>query len=145
MIIINLDSNPRTICRMDLASAVRSQNSGFSTESRLRAPPASLTFSQRKLFAVQSIYIYPIVPRQHPQTKLKKELCERHMASSRCFENPPALEAASGGGEVVDDFGGQKAYITGSAGSKAAVVLISDAFGNLSCPEPPRQRPVRFG
>ncbi|XP_066362978.1 endo-1,3;1,4-beta-D-glucanase-like [Miscanthus floridulus] len=51
------------------------------------------------------------------------------MASSHCFENPPALEAASGGGVVVDDFGGQKAYITGSAGSKAAVVLISDAFG----------------
>jgi len=49
--------------------------------------------------------------------------------SSHCFENPPALEPASGGGEVVDDFGGQKAYITGSAGSKAAVVLISDAFG----------------
>ena len=59
------------------------------------------------------------------------------MASSHCFENPPALEAASGGGEVVDDFGGQKAYITGSAGSKAAVVLISDAFGDLSCPEHP--------
>ena len=60
--------------------------------------------------------------------------------SSHCFENPPALEPASGGGEVVDDFGGQKAYITGSAGSKAAVVLISDAFGTLSracCLEPP--------
>jgi carboxymethylenebutenolidase len=53
------------------------------------------------------------------------------MASSHCFENPPALEPASGGGEVVDDFGGQKAYVTGSAGSKAAVVLISDAFGNI--------------
>ncbi|AQK93106.1 alpha/beta-Hydrolases superfamily protein [Zea mays] len=51
------------------------------------------------------------------------------MASSRCFENPPVLEPASGGGEVVDDFGGQKAYVSGSAGSKAAVVLISDAFG----------------
>ncbi|CAD6272205.1 unnamed protein product [Miscanthus lutarioriparius] len=51
------------------------------------------------------------------------------MASSHGFENPPTLEPASGGGEVVDDFGGQKAYVTGSAGSKAAVVLIFDAFG----------------
>jgi hypothetical protein len=56
------------------------------------------------------------------------------MASSHCFENPPALEPASGGGEVVDDFGGQKAYVTVSAGSKAAVILISDAFGNLRAP-----------
>jgi carboxymethylenebutenolidase len=60
----------------------------------------------------------------------KRKNCES-MASSHCFENPPALEPASGGGEVVDDFGGQKAYVTGSAGSKAAVVLISDAFGNI--------------
>lgn len=60
------------------------------------------------------------------------------MASSRCFENPPVLEPASGGGEVVDDFGGQKAYVSGSAGSKAAVVLISDAFGKYAVPRPPR-------
>lgn len=66
------------------------------------------------------------------------------MASSHCFENPPALEPASGGGEVVDDFGGQKAYVTGSAGSKAAVVLISDAFGNPLCPEPPSQASSKF-
>ncbi|KAL6610187.1 hypothetical protein ACP70R_035358 [Stipagrostis hirtigluma subsp. patula] len=51
------------------------------------------------------------------------------MASSHCFENPPALNPAGGGGEVVDDFGGQKAYVAGSAESKAAVILISDAFG----------------
>lgn len=51
------------------------------------------------------------------------------MASSHCWENPPALNPAGGGGEVVDDFGGQKAYVAGSADSKAAVVLISDAFG----------------
>ncbi|CAN6346923.1 unnamed protein product [Urochloa humidicola] len=51
------------------------------------------------------------------------------MASSHCFQNPPALNPAGGVGEVVNDFGGQKAYVTGSAGSKAAVLLISDAFG----------------
>ncbi|KAF8765695.1 hypothetical protein HU200_008195 [Digitaria exilis] len=51
------------------------------------------------------------------------------MASSHCFENPPALNPSCGVGDVVDDFGGQKAYVAGSAGSKAAVVLISDAFG----------------
>lgn len=60
------------------------------------------------------------------------------MASSCCFENPPALEPASGGGVVVDDLGGQKAYVSGTAGSKAAVVLISDAFGKYSVPRPPR-------
>ena len=53
------------------------------------------------------------------------------MASSHCFENPPALSPAGGAGEVVDDFGGMKAYVAGFAGSKAAVVLVSDAFGNL--------------
>ncbi|WVZ98447.1 hypothetical protein U9M48_043890 [Paspalum notatum var. saurae] len=51
------------------------------------------------------------------------------MSSSHCFENPPALDPAGGGGKVVDDFGGQKAYVAGSADSKAAIVLISDAFG----------------
>jgi len=56
------------------------------------------------------------------------------MASSHCFENPPALNPAGGVGEVVDDFGGMKAYVAGSAGSKAAVVLVSDAFGNLISP-----------
>ncbi|GJN14271.1 hypothetical protein PR202_gb01071 [Eleusine coracana subsp. coracana] len=51
------------------------------------------------------------------------------MASSHCFENAPALNPAGGGGEVVDDFGGQRSYIAGSPESKAAVILISDAFG----------------
>ena len=54
------------------------------------------------------------------------------MASRHCFENPPALDPSCGGGEVVDDFGGQKAYVAGSAEAKVAVVLVSDAFGNLS-------------
>ncbi|RLM52861.1 hypothetical protein C2845_PMPSC011931 [Panicum miliaceum] len=51
------------------------------------------------------------------------------MASPDCFENPPALDPACGGGEVVDDFGGKKAYVAGSAEAKVAVVLVSDAFG----------------
>ncbi|KAL6620217.1 hypothetical protein ACP70R_035356 [Stipagrostis hirtigluma subsp. patula] len=52
------------------------------------------------------------------------------MASSHCWENPPALSpAGGGGGGVVDDFGGLKAYVAGSAGSKAAVILVSDIFG----------------
>ncbi|RLM98244.1 endo-1,3 [Panicum miliaceum] len=51
------------------------------------------------------------------------------MASPHCFENPPALVPACGGREVVDDFGGQKAYVAGSAEAKVAVVLVSDAFG----------------
>jgi len=51
------------------------------------------------------------------------------MASPHCFANPPALDPACGAGEVVDDFGGQKAYVAGSAEAKVAVVLVSDAFG----------------
>lgn len=52
------------------------------------------------------------------------------MASSHCWESPPALNPAGGVGEVVDDFGGLKAYVAGSAESKAAVILVSDIFGN---------------
>ncbi|KAJ1262783.1 hypothetical protein BS78_09G136600 [Paspalum vaginatum] len=51
------------------------------------------------------------------------------MASSQCLEGPPALNPAGGGGKVVDDFGGLKAYVAGSAESKAAVILVSDVFG----------------
>lgn len=51
------------------------------------------------------------------------------MASSHCWESPPALNPAGGVGEVVDDFGGLKAYVAGSAESKAAVILVSDVFG----------------
>ncbi|CAD6272206.1 unnamed protein product [Miscanthus lutarioriparius] len=47
------------------------------------------------------------------------------MASSHCWESPPG-----GVGEVVDDFGGLKAYVSGSAESKAALILVSDVFGN---------------
>jgi len=52
------------------------------------------------------------------------------MASSHCWESPPALNPAGGVGEVVDDFGGLKAYVSGSAESKAALILVSDVFGN---------------
>ncbi|OEL36279.1 hypothetical protein BAE44_0002702 [Dichanthelium oligosanthes] len=52
------------------------------------------------------------------------------MASSHCWESPPALNPTGGGGQVVDDFGGLKAYVAGSAESKAAVILVSDVFGN---------------
>ncbi|KAK3138842.1 hypothetical protein QOZ80_5AG0374100 [Eleusine coracana subsp. coracana] len=51
------------------------------------------------------------------------------MASSQCCENPPVLDPAGGEGKVVDSFGGIKAYIAGSEGAKAAVVLVSDVFG----------------
>ncbi|XP_066362866.1 endo-1,3;1,4-beta-D-glucanase-like [Miscanthus floridulus] len=51
------------------------------------------------------------------------------MASSHCWESPPALNPAGGVGEVVDDFGGLKAYVAGSAESKAALILVSDVFG----------------
>ncbi|KAK3135689.1 hypothetical protein QOZ80_5BG0422210 [Eleusine coracana subsp. coracana] len=51
------------------------------------------------------------------------------MASSQCCENPPVLDPAGGEGKVVDSFGGLKAYLTGSDGAKAAVVLVSDVFG----------------
>jgi carboxymethylenebutenolidase len=52
------------------------------------------------------------------------------MASSHCWESPPALNPAGGVGEVVDDFGGLKAYVAGLAEAKAAVILVSDIFGN---------------
>lgn len=51
------------------------------------------------------------------------------MASPQCCANPPTLNPAGGEGKVVDSFGGLKAYVAGAAGSKAAVVLISDVYG----------------
>ncbi|GJM88510.1 hypothetical protein PR202_ga04581 [Eleusine coracana subsp. coracana] len=51
------------------------------------------------------------------------------MASSQCCENPPVLDPAVGEGKVVDSFGGLKAYLAGSDGAKAAIVLVSDVFG----------------
>ncbi|KAK1265037.1 hypothetical protein QJS04_geneDACA010506 [Acorus gramineus] len=51
------------------------------------------------------------------------------MASSQCCENPPILSSNSGEGTVVDDFGGLKAYTSGSPHSKVAILLVSDIFG----------------
>ncbi|XP_052155944.1 endo-1,3;1,4-beta-D-glucanase-like isoform X1 [Oryza glaberrima] len=51
------------------------------------------------------------------------------MASPQCCANPPTLNPAGGEGKVVDSFGGIKAYVSGAAESKAAVVLVSDVFG----------------
>ncbi|KAF0922950.1 hypothetical protein E2562_002187 [Oryza meyeriana var. granulata] len=62
------------------------------------------------------------------QTSASERRHRCSIASSHCWENPPALDPAGGGGDDVNDFGGQKAYVAGSAGSKAAIVLVSDAF-----------------
>ena len=53
------------------------------------------------------------------------------MASPQCCANPPTLSPASGENKVVDSFGGIWAYVAGAQYSKAAVVLISDIFGDL--------------
>lgn len=57
------------------------------------------------------------------------------MATPQCCANPPTLNPAGGEGKVVDSLGGIAAYVAGARESKAAVVLISDIFGN------PRPRP----
>lgn len=51
------------------------------------------------------------------------------MASPQCCENPPALNPHAGGGQVVADLGGLKAYTVGSPDSKLAVLLVSDIYG----------------
>ena len=52
------------------------------------------------------------------------------MAGAQCCENPPALDAGSGGGAVVE-FGGLSSYVVGDTGSRLAVLIVSDIFGNL--------------
>jgi hypothetical protein len=52
------------------------------------------------------------------------------MTTPQCCANPPTLNTAGGEGKVVDSFGGLTAYVAGAVDSKAAVVLISDIFGN---------------
>ena len=52
------------------------------------------------------------------------------MARPQCCANPPTLHPAGGEGKVVDSFVGIKAYVAGAAESKAAVVLVSDVFGD---------------
>lgn len=51
------------------------------------------------------------------------------MAGSQCCENPPDLSSSSGDGNLLESFGGLKAYVAGSSDSKAAVLLIADVFG----------------
>ncbi|KAJ4782605.1 hypothetical protein LUZ62_066862 [Rhynchospora pubera] len=51
------------------------------------------------------------------------------MASSQCCANPPSLNPVYGKEHVAEDFGGLKAYITGSPESKLAIILASDVFG----------------
>jgi hypothetical protein len=52
------------------------------------------------------------------------------MATSQCCDNPPTLDPVYGKGTVVDNFGGLKAYISGSSdSSKPAILLVSDVFG----------------
>ncbi|XP_057965914.1 endo-1,3;1,4-beta-D-glucanase-like [Malania oleifera] len=50
------------------------------------------------------------------------------MSGPPCGENPPTLSSGSGGGSIVE-LGGLKTYITGSAHSKLALLLVSDVFG----------------
>ncbi|KAB1203202.1 hypothetical protein CJ030_MR8G001894 [Morella rubra] len=47
---------------------------------------------------------------------------------SHCLENPPTLNESSGGGSVKK-IGGLKAYVSGHAHSKLAILLVSDVFG----------------
>ncbi|XP_020103294.1 endo-1,3;1,4-beta-D-glucanase-like [Ananas comosus] len=51
------------------------------------------------------------------------------MAHSQCCANPPTLSPTGGGGAVVEDLGGLRAYTAGSPDSKLAVLLISDVYG----------------
>ncbi|XP_015693014.1 endo-1,3;1,4-beta-D-glucanase-like [Oryza brachyantha] len=48
-----------------------------------------------------------------------------------CLENPPNMTENTGGeaGEVVHDYGGLEAYVTGSRRFHLAVILVSDYYG----------------
>ncbi|KAL0434492.1 UNVERIFIED_CONTAM: 1,4-beta-D-glucanase [Sesamum latifolium] len=48
--------------------------------------------------------------------------------SDQCCSNPPTLTPDCGAGEV-QELGGLSCYVSGSADSKIAVILISDIFG----------------
>ncbi|CAI9118621.1 OLC1v1020213C1 [Oldenlandia corymbosa var. corymbosa] len=50
------------------------------------------------------------------------------MAGPQCCSNPPDLSASSGGGRE-EHIGGLRSYVSGSADSKIAVLLVSDVFG----------------
>lgn len=57
------------------------------------------------------------------------------MAGEQCCENPPALDGAADAADAaVSDveLAGLRCYVSGAADSRAAVVLISDVFGERS-------------
>ena len=55
------------------------------------------------------------------------------MSGAQCCENPPAPSSGSGSGKV-EEIGGLSSYVSGPADSNAAVILISDVFGNIPLP-----------
>ncbi|GAB4843477.1 hypothetical protein Ancab_013438 [Ancistrocladus abbreviatus] len=50
------------------------------------------------------------------------------MSGPQCCENPPALNPGSGVGHV-EELGGLNSYVSGSADSRLAVLLVSDIYG----------------
>ncbi|XP_071940386.1 endo-1,3;1,4-beta-D-glucanase-like [Coffea arabica] len=50
------------------------------------------------------------------------------MSGPQCCENAPSLSSGSGAGHV-EELGGLQSYVTGSADSEIAVLLVSDVFG----------------
>lgn len=50
------------------------------------------------------------------------------MATSACYENPPAVSSNCGAG-TVQELGGLQTYLTGPFYSKLAILLVSDVFG----------------
>ncbi|KAJ4769251.1 hypothetical protein LUZ62_053508 [Rhynchospora pubera] len=63
----------------------------------------------------------------HKTTSLT--LVRQKRAISQCCQSPPTLDPVYEKGQVLEDYGGLKAYITGSPESKLAIILISDVFG----------------
>lgn len=53
------------------------------------------------------------------------------MATSACYENPPAVSSNCGAG-TVQELGGLQTYLTGPFYSKLAILLVSDVFGTNS-------------
>ena len=56
------------------------------------------------------------------------------MSGPQCCENAPSLSSGSGAGHV-EELGGLQSYVTGSADSEIAVLLVSDVFGMLFPPK----------
>ncbi|KAL2530463.1 alpha/beta-hydrolase superfamily protein [Forsythia ovata] len=50
------------------------------------------------------------------------------MSGPQCCENPPTLSSSTGAGHI-EELGGLKCYVSGTADSKLAVILISDVYG----------------